>query len=200
MEMCLGLFYAPNRPIPDETIDEFSEQIHDITRKFFHKLIRHGQVTKAFKLAVDVNDYDLFIDIHHYSMRNDLPDLADAAMVKARAIFNNTDVQDDSSSSSGEDDEEEEDEDEDDEGIEPGGLHVSSLPRPSKMTLPGPMQLFSSTIQKATPAIAVLDEPSSLESATMQPQISATFLRTTAAKRIATNEYQVILIVYPILV
>ena len=59
MEMCLGLFYAPNRPIPDEIIDEFSEQVHDITRKFFHRLIRHGQVAKAFKLAVDINDYDL---------------------------------------------------------------------------------------------------------------------------------------------
>ena len=41
MEMCLGLFYAPNRPIPDDIIDEFSEQVHDITRKFFHRYVNH---------------------------------------------------------------------------------------------------------------------------------------------------------------
>ena len=39
MEMGLGLFYAPNRPIPEETIDEFSEQVHDIARKFFHRFV-----------------------------------------------------------------------------------------------------------------------------------------------------------------
>ena len=69
MEMCLGLFYSPNRPIPEDTIDEFSEQVHDIARKFFHRLLRHDQVTKAFKLAVDINDYDLFMDIHHYAAK-----------------------------------------------------------------------------------------------------------------------------------
>lgn len=72
-------------------------------------------------------------------------------------------------------------------------LQVSSLPRPIKTTLPGPMQLFSSTINaSATPAIAVLDQPSSMESfMSMQPQLSAVYLRTTAAKRISTTEYQV---------
>ena len=72
-------------------------------------------------------------------------------------------------------------------------LQVSSLPRPIKTTLPGLMQLFSSTINaSATPAIAVLDQPSSMESfMSMQPQLSAVYLRTTAAKRISTTEYQV---------
>ena len=55
------------------------------------------------------------------------------------------------------------------------------------------MQLFSSTINaSATPAIAVLDQPSSMESyMSMQPQLSAVYQRTTEAKRIATNVYQV---------
>ena len=62
-----------------------------------------------------------------------------------------------------------------------------------KTTLPGPMQLFSSTINaSATPAMAVLDQPSSMESfMTLQPQLSAIYQRTTAAKRISTTEYQV---------
>ena len=72
-------------------------------------------------------------------------------------------------------------------------MQVSSLPRPIKTTLPGPMQLFSSTINaSATPAIAVLDQPSSMESyMSMQPQLSAVYQRTTEARRIATNVYQV---------
>ena len=71
------------------------------------------------------------------------------------------------------------------------------MPRPQRSLLSA-MQLFFSTIAaSATPAIAVLDQPlTSLESsmistAEMQPQINATFLKTTSAKKIATNDYQV---------
>ena len=122
------------------------------------------------------------MDIHHYASRYSMPDLADAALVKAQSIFahNDEEHEDDLSSESNEDDEQKE-------------LQVSSLPRPIKTTLPGPMQLFSATINaSATPAIAVLDQPSSMESSiTMQPQLNAIFQKTTAAKRIATTEYHV---------
>jgi len=87
LEMCLGLFYAPGKPIPDETLDEFSDQIHDLTRKFFHHLLRHNQMAKSFQLAVDVNDYDLFMDLYHSAKRLGYQDLADASLVKARSIF-----------------------------------------------------------------------------------------------------------------
>ena len=183
MEMCLGLFYAPNRPIPEETIDEFSEQVHDIARKFFHLLLRHEQVQKAFQLAVDINDYDLFMDIHHYASRKEMVDLADAALVKAQAIFANTNVTISASESS---------EDESDNTKE---LHVSSLPRP-RSSFQAPLAMFSSTINaSATPAIAVMEEqnqPISMDSSiiTMQPQINAVFQKTTAAKRISTKIYQ----------
>ena len=65
------------------------------------------------------------------------------------------------------------------------------------MEITSPIQLISSIITaSATPAIAVLDQPltsleSSMTTAEMQPQISATFLKTTSAKKIATNDYQV---------
>ena len=198
MEMCLGLFYAPNRPIPEETIDEFSEQVHDIARKFFFKLLRNGQVAKAFKLAVDINDYDLFMDIHHYARKKKMQDLADAALIKAQSIFTSTDENDLSQN----DEEEDTSEDNDELEHEVNPLQVSSLPRPSKESLPGPMQLFSSTINaSATPAIAVLDQPSSIESSmTLQPQLSAIYQRTTAAKRIATYEYQVFLSKHTVIV
>ncbi len=183
MEMCLGLFYAPSRPMPEETIDEFSEQVHDLARKFFHRLLRHGQVAKAFKLAVDINDYDLFMDIYHYAMKKRNEDLANAALIKAQTVFAKGELLSN--------------EDESSEG-EGNALLVSSLPRPvkgaSSERLPGPMQLFSSTINaSATPALAILEpQPSSVESSmTMQPQLSAIYLKTTAAKRISTNDYQV---------
>ena len=57
----------------------------------FFRLLRHGQVGKAFKLAVDINDYDLFMDIHHYAKRKSMQDLADAALIKAQSTFANND-------------------------------------------------------------------------------------------------------------
>ena len=182
MEMCLGLFYAPNRPIPEGTIDEFSEQVHDIARKFFHRLLRHDQVQKAFQLAVDINDYDLFMDIHHYATRKDMSDLADAALIKAQAIFANANVTISPSESS-------DDEHETDIAKE---LHVSSLPRPYDKAN------FSFFNAAATPAIAVLEQPdqqgqpASIESSilALQPQLNAVYQRTTAAKRISTKIYQ----------
>ncbi len=229
MEMCLGLFYAPSRPIPDEVMDEFAEQVHDIARKFFHRLIRHGQVTKAFRLAVDINDYDLFIDLYHLASRSGMTDLAEAAMIKAQAGYaDGEDVSSRSDGGSAPDEDQEQQLHPEVQQVQPE-LHVSSLPRPgaqqqeqqSHQQLPGPLQLFSSLRsppdyaqvshrppqpqpqqqqqqqqqqpQQQQQQIQVEDEEpvSSLESGTfMQPQLSATYLRTTSAKRISTNEYQ----------
>ena len=121
-----------------------------------------------------------------------MQDLADAALVKAQSIFAQNDDEheenDDLSSNETSDD---------DDNDQAKALQVSSLPRPMKTNLPGPMQLFSTTINaSATPAIAVLDQPLSMESSiTLQPQLSAIFQRTTAAKRIATTEYHVCTII-----
>lgn len=44
-------------------------------------------MAKSFQLAVDINDYDLFMDLYHSSKRFGYHDLADASLVKARSIF-----------------------------------------------------------------------------------------------------------------
>ena len=44
-------------------------------------------MAKSFQLAVDVNDYDLFMDLYHSAKRLGYQDLADASLVKARSIF-----------------------------------------------------------------------------------------------------------------
>jgi len=88
LEMCLGLFHAPAKPISDEVKDDYSEAVRDLTRRFFHHLVRHNQLIKGFQLAVDINDYDLFMDIHHSAARRSIPDLAHAALIKAKAAYN----------------------------------------------------------------------------------------------------------------
>ena len=65
-----------------QVVDEYSEQIHDLSRRFFHALVRQKQLIKAFRLAVDINDYDLFVDLHHAAKRNNMMDMADAAIIK----------------------------------------------------------------------------------------------------------------------
>ena len=87
LEMCLGLFYVPAKPIPEDIGEEFSEQIHDLSRKFFHYLLRHERQVKAFQLAVDIDDYDLFMDVYHSANARNMPDLASAALIKAKSAF-----------------------------------------------------------------------------------------------------------------
>jgi len=93
LEMCLGLFHAPAKPIADQVRDDFSEAVRDLTRRFFHHLVRHNQLIKGFQLAVDINDYDLFMDIHHSAARRSIPDLAHAALIKAKAAYNKVNSQ-----------------------------------------------------------------------------------------------------------
>ena len=88
----------------------------------FLRLLRHGQVAKAFKLAVDINDYDLFMDIHHYASKKAMHDLADAALIKAQSTFaNNEDplqLNNESFHGSSEDDEDGDDNDDQEPRIE----------------------------------------------------------------------------------
>ena len=77
------------------------------------------------------------MDIHHYASRYSMPDLANAALIKAQTVFGQNDSNNEySKSESSEEDESNSNEHE---------LRVSSLPRPQR-SLPSPMQLFSSTI------------------------------------------------------
>ncbi len=68
-------------------LDEYSEQVRDLSRRFFHLLLRGGRLSKAFRLAVDVNDYDLFMDLCHAAGGGGRGGCArDAQMAEAAAI------------------------------------------------------------------------------------------------------------------
>lgn len=50
-------------------------------------LCRYKMFEKAFRLAIDLNDHDLFMDIHFYAMVLNDMELATAAKEKAESIL-----------------------------------------------------------------------------------------------------------------
>lgn len=65
LEAALGSFYSPVRPLTRFTENEFGNQVHDLTRRFFYHLLRYRFYEKAYCLAIDLSDSDLFIDLFH---------------------------------------------------------------------------------------------------------------------------------------
>lgn len=112
-----------------------------LCRRFFHYLVRHHQLVKGFQLAVDINDYDLYLDIHHAAVRRNVPDLAHAALIKARAAYSSVGSS--------------------------GGSRCNS-----RQSIPTPIHMFST--------------PDTF----LQPVKSATFLKTTSAKKIHTHDFR----------
>ncbi|XP_056465066.1 WD repeat-containing and planar cell polarity effector protein fritz homolog isoform X2 [Gadus chalcogrammus] len=84
LEAALGVFYAPPVPLPDAVVLDYREPISSYARRFFHHLIRHQRLEKAFLLAVDLRARDLFMDLHYVAVDKGEMVLADAARRKAR--------------------------------------------------------------------------------------------------------------------
>ncbi|XP_066591947.1 WD repeat-containing and planar cell polarity effector protein fritz [Prorops nasuta] len=83
----LGSFHVPSRPISQTVDEEFGDEIRDLTRRFFYHLLRYGMFEKAFRLAIDLNDHDLFMDIHFYALVVNDTEMATAAREKAEQII-----------------------------------------------------------------------------------------------------------------
>lgn len=88
IQRALGSFYVPVQPVSATVVAEFGDQVKDIARKFFHLLVRYRLFEKAFCLAIDINDYDLFMDLYYYAqmMRDD--EMARASLNKAKDLIN----------------------------------------------------------------------------------------------------------------
>ncbi|XP_041866585.1 WD repeat-containing and planar cell polarity effector protein fritz homolog isoform X2 [Melanotaenia boesemani] len=86
LEAALGVFYAPPAPLSDSVILEYREPVSKYARRFFHHLLRHQRFEKAFLLAVDLEDRDLFMDLHYVASDKGEVVLADVAKRKANEI------------------------------------------------------------------------------------------------------------------
>lgn len=86
LERALGSYHSPQRPIPESVLDEVADSVHDLSRRFFHHLLRYQICDKAFSLAIDLDDYDLFMDLHNYGKITGNAELALAALEKAEQV------------------------------------------------------------------------------------------------------------------
>uniref|UniRef100_A0A6B2E8R7 Uncharacterized protein n=1 Tax=Phlebotomus kandelakii TaxID=1109342 RepID=A0A6B2E8R7_9DIPT len=89
LQKALGSFHVPVKALCEETELEFGDQVKDITRKFFQYLLRYRSFEKAFSLGIDINDEDLFMDLHNAAVAIGDTSLADDALKKAEEIINN---------------------------------------------------------------------------------------------------------------
>ncbi|GAB1868382.1 WD repeat-containing protein LOC51057-like protein [Camponotus japonicus] len=130
IQNALGSFHVPIKPISQAVEEEYGDEVRDLTRRFFYHLLRYRMFEKAFRLAIDLNDHDLFMDIHFYAVVLNDMELATAAKEKAENILSRSNscndshstcsrascsICSDSSNEKGEEEEEEEEEEEDEE-------------------------------------------------------------------------------------
>ncbi|XP_037033814.1 WD repeat-containing and planar cell polarity effector protein fritz [Bradysia coprophila] len=87
LQKTLGSFHVPVKPLCEETEAQFGDQVRDITRKFFQYLLRFKSYEKAFSLAIDINDEDLFMDLYNCAKINGNKELASDAFRKAEEIL-----------------------------------------------------------------------------------------------------------------
>lgn len=74
--------------LSEETKDEFSDQVYDIKRRFFFFLLRNNLFHESFDVAMDIEDYDLFMDLFHSTRTNpELIELSHEAYSQAEQLF-----------------------------------------------------------------------------------------------------------------
>lgn len=81
--MALSSFWAPVKPHCQEVIEEYENSVKSLSRRFFHLLLRHQLFEKAFCLAIDIGDHDLFMDMNYYAWTIKDSEMAIAAKNKA---------------------------------------------------------------------------------------------------------------------
>ncbi|PIK49110.1 hypothetical protein BSL78_14007 [Apostichopus japonicus] len=86
LQTCLGTFYAPIRPISDHVVVDYRDVVSRLARRFFHLLVRYQRFEKAFLLAIDLHDRDLFMDLFFVALDKGEKELAAVAKKKADEI------------------------------------------------------------------------------------------------------------------
>ncbi|XP_037077236.1 WD repeat-containing and planar cell polarity effector protein fritz homolog [Pollicipes pollicipes] len=92
LEAALGSYLAPVRALTRPVENMYGDRVRNITRRFFHHLLRHQCFEKAYRLALDLRDHDLFMDLQRAALRAGDPHLAAAALAKADELDNASSV------------------------------------------------------------------------------------------------------------
>ncbi|CAO1398737.1 unnamed protein product [Diamesa hyperborea] len=87
LQKALGSFHVPTKPLCLETENEFGDQVDDITRRFFHYLMKYKSFEKAFSLAIDINDADLFMILYKVAKMHGYDEMAEESSKKAEEIY-----------------------------------------------------------------------------------------------------------------
>ena len=70
-ERTLSTFYKPitsTETLKPSTIRAFRHPISRYARRFFFLLVSHGSLESAYRLAIDLNSTDLFVDLYHCAL------------------------------------------------------------------------------------------------------------------------------------
>ncbi|XP_077469162.1 WD repeat-containing and planar cell polarity effector protein fritz homolog [Stigmatopora argus] len=86
IEGAFATFYTPLAPHPDSVMADYNEAVHKYMRRFFHHLVRHDHLEKAFLLAMELQDKDLFMDLHYVAGDKGEMVLAEVAKRKAQQV------------------------------------------------------------------------------------------------------------------
>lgn len=82
----LSTFYTPTStsPLWEGTIRTFRHPVSRYARRFFFLLVSHGSLETAYRLAIDLNSPDLFIDLYHCALEKDNVTMAHLCAERAR--------------------------------------------------------------------------------------------------------------------
>ncbi|KAG0713907.1 WD repeat-containing and planar cell polarity effector protein fritz [Chionoecetes opilio] len=86
LEAALATFHVPLQPLSPAVEEEFGPAVRALTRRFFFKVLRSGRLEKAYRLALDLRDYDCFLAVHSVAQRRGEAQLAAAALENARGL------------------------------------------------------------------------------------------------------------------
>ncbi|XP_045581658.2 WD repeat-containing and planar cell polarity effector protein fritz homolog isoform X2 [Procambarus clarkii] len=86
LEGALGSFHVPVQPLSQAVEEEFGPAVRALTRRFFFRVLRCGRLEKAFRLALDLKDYDCFMAVHSVAKRRGDNQIATTALENARDL------------------------------------------------------------------------------------------------------------------
>jgi hypothetical protein len=87
-EDCLATFYGSKSVLKKSTICEMWNQVGSYARRYFFHLLRYGRLNKAYLLAIDISDSDLFNDLYYCAMNRGKDELVEACRSRYHELNN----------------------------------------------------------------------------------------------------------------